>query len=364
MTEYVAHGGLKIARCLHDLVRDEIAPGTGISPEAVWNLLDSIVATLGPRNRALLEKRDALQAQIDAWFRSRGTAPVDPAASAAFLRDIGYLVPTGPDFQVTTADVDPEIASLAGPQLVVPLDNARYALNAANSRWGSLYDALYGTNAIGEDGGAEKGTGYNTVRGERVIARANLFLDEAAPLAGARWQDVTALSVNNAALSLKVRSGGTVALAHPDQLVGIRSNAGVLSNVLLRNHGLHIDIVLDPQHPIGKQHPAGVKDVVLESALTTIMDCEDSVATVDADDKTVVYRNWCGIMRGTLKTSFEKAGTSVGRHLNPDRTYTTPAGSTLVLPGRSMLLVRNVGAHVLTDAVTDGAGNPIARGAA
>jgi malate synthase len=359
MTSYVAHGGIRIAKPLFDLVRDEIAPGTGVTPEAAWTLLDEIVRTLGPRNRALLEKRDALQAKIDAWLRERRGTALEPRATAAFLREIGYLVPDGPDFEVTTANVDPEIATLAGPQLVVPVDNARYALNAANARWGSLYDALYGTNVIPEDGGADKGTGYNPVRGDRVIAKANEFLDATAPLAGARWADVTALDVSGGRLVCRLRDGRETGLADPAQLAGFRRDGGATTHVLLVNHGLHVELAIDRSHPIGQQHPAGVKDVVLESALTTIMDCEDSVAAVDADDKTVVYRNWCGIMRGTLTASFAKGGRTIERRLNADREYLAPNGAPFKLPGRSLLLVRHVGAHMLTDAVTDAAGNPI-----
>ena len=355
MTDYVQHGGIRIAKPLYDLVRDEIAPGTGVTPEAAWSLLDSVVQTLGPRNRALLAKRDALQAQIDAWLSARRGTPLDQKATAAFLHEIGYLVPVGPDFRVTTANVDAEIASLAGPQLVVPVDNPRYALNAANARWGSLYDALYGTNVIAEEPGAEKGRGYNPVRGQRVIARANQFLDEAAPLANARWENVTGFDIGRV-LGVTLAGSQKTSLANPGQFVGFRRNGDAVTNVLLRNHGLHIDIVIDPSHPIGKQHPAGVKDVVLESALTTIMDCEDSVAAVDAADKTVVYRNWSGIMRGTLQAAFAKGGTTVQRSLTPDREYTAADGAPLALPGRSLLLVRHVGSHMTTDAVTDAAG--------
>jgi malate synthase len=360
MTDYISHGGIKIAKPLHDLVRDEITPGTDIAPEAVWDLLDTVVRTLGPRNRALLDKRDELQAKIDAWLAPQRGAPPNPQATAAFLREIGYLVPAGPAFTVTTTNVDPEIATLAGPQLVVPVDNPRYALNAANARWGSLYDALYGTNVIAEDGGAEKGTGYNPIRGERVIARANEFLDEAAPLVGGKWQDVTGFDIAGGQLACTLRGGRTAGLVDAEKFVGFRQAGAATTNVLLRNHGLHIDIVVDREHPIGKQHAAGVKDVVLESALTTIMDCEDSVAAVDANDKTVIYRNWTGIMRGTLTAKFAKGNTTVDRHLNADRDYTSPSGGSLAVPGRSVLLVRHVGAHVLTDAVTDAAGQPIA----
>ncbi len=242
MTEYVAHGGIKIASSLHALVRDEIAPGTGIAPDTVWTLLDSLVRTMGPRNRALLEKRDALQAKIDTWLAARRGAALEPNAMAAFLREIGYLVPVGPAFEVTTANVDPEIATLAGPQLVVPVDNARYALNAANARWGSLYDALYGTNVIPEDNGAEKGRGYNPVRGERVIAKANEFLDQSVPLAAGKWADVVDVEVTGARLACRVRDGRTTAgLADAGQLVGFRRASNVLTSVLLRHHGLHIE---------------------------------------------------------------------------------------------------------------------------
>jgi malate synthase len=360
MTDYVPHGDIKIARPLFDLVRDEIAPGTGIASDTVWSLLDSIVKTLGPRNRELLGKRDALQAKIDAWLGARRGQPLDPKTSAAFLREIGYLVPVGAPFSVATANVDPEIGTLAGPQLVVPVDNARYALNAANARWGSLYDALYGTNVIPEDGGAEKGRSYNPVRGARVIERANAFLDEATPLAGAKWSDAKGLDVRDGAVQVSLANGTTTGLAEPSHFAGYRRSGDALTNVLLRHHGLHIDIAIDRANPIGREHPAGIKDVVLESALTTIMDCEDSVAAVDAEDKTVVYRNWCGIMRGTLSASVKKGSATIERRLNPDLEYIGPDGKALTLAGRSLLLVRHVGSHVLTDAVTDSSGTPIA----
>jgi malate synthase len=360
MTDYVAHGGIRIAKALHDLVRDEIAPGTGIEPAAVWTLLDEVVRNLGPRNRALLEKRDALQAQIDGWLSARRGRSVDPEESRAFLTEIGYIVPAGPAFEVATANVDPEIATLAGPQLVVPVDNPRYALNAANARWGSLYDALYGTNVIPEEAGAEKGRSYNPTRGALVIERANQFLDEAVPLATDGWGHVTSLALDGDGLVVGLESELTTELKDPTKFVGYRKSGGRLASVLLRNHGLHIEIGIDANHPVGKRHPAGIKDVVLESAITTIMDCEDSVATVDAGDKTVVYRNWCGVMRGSLTASFHKGGATVHRELNRDREYTAPDGKKLVLPGRSLLLVRHVGSHVVTDAVTTASGEPIA----
>ena len=362
MTDYVNAGGLSVATTLIELVRDEIAPGTGVDPEAVWNLLGEIVRELGPRNQALLEERDALQAKIDMWLAERGAdgLGVDPEESRAFLQEIGYLVPEGPDFQVTTADVDPEIASLAGPQLVVPVDNARYALNAANARWGSLYDAFYGTDIIAEGDGTEKGSAYNPARGELVIARANALLDEIVPLAGGNWSNVVRLAVDNGQLVLHLEDGQDTRLNDSSAFAGFSDTDGVLSNVLLTNNGLHIDIEIDPSHPIGRQHPAGVRDVIMESAISTIIDCEDSVAAVDAEDKALVYANWCGIMKGSLATSFAKDGSTLQRKLNPDRRYTTPQGGELILHGRALLLVRNVGAHVMTEAVKTESGEPIA----
>ena len=361
MTQYVAHGSIRIAEPLYALVRDEIAPGTGVAPDAAWSVLERVVTTLGPRNRQLLEKRDALQAEIDQWLEERRGRPFSTAESEAFLREIGYLVPEGGAFTVSTANVDPEIATLAGPQLVVPVDNARYALNAANARWGSLYDALYGTNVIPEDGGAERGTRYNPVRGARVVEYANAFLDRSVPLANGRWQDVAGFAVDGAALVVTLGNGVRSGLKDTAQFAGYRTReAEHLTNVLLVRNGLHVDVEIDASHPIGKTHPAGIKDVVLESAVSTIMDCEDSVAAVDAADKVNVYRNWCGIMRGTLTASFKKGGATVDRALNPDREYTAPNGTPLVLPGRSLLLVRHVGSHVLTDAVTTADGAPIA----
>ncbi|MEE4299444.1 MAG: malate synthase G [Pseudomonadales bacterium] len=358
MTEYVETGGLKVARQLHELVAKEIAPGTGVAPEQVWQALGEIVRDLGPANRALLEKRDALQAQIDAWLESNPAAAADPPAQRAFLTEIGYLVPEGGDYRVSTANVDVEIAELAGPQLVVPVDNARYALNAANARWGSLYDALYGTNVLPETPGAEKGKGYNPARGEQVIARADAFLDETFPLASGSWSDVTRLTIDGATLLLD-QDGSKTALARPAAFAGYREQDGVLTNVLLEHNGLHADVLIDPTDPVGQQHRAGVKDVLLEAAVSTIMDCEDSVAAVDAEDKARVYGNWAGIMKGTLSVSFAKGGETLERRMNPDRVYTAPDGAEKIMHGRSLLLVRNVGAHVYTDAVTTVAGEEI-----
>ena len=359
----VAVGELNVDAALYALVKDEIAPDTGVDAEVFWQGLEEIVRDLGPENRRLLEKRDVLQAKIDAWHEGRES--IDGEAYRAFLQEIGYLLPEGDHFQVLTNGVDPEVATVAGPQLVVPVDNARYCLNAANARWGSLYDALYGTDVIPEDDGADKGTAYNPVRGEKVIARANEFLDETVPLSNGSYAAVTAFALGEEGgqkvLVAEVDGRGTE-LSDPHQFVGYAERDGALSSVLLAHNGLHIEIQIDPDHPIGKDHPAGVKDVVLESAITTIQDCEDSVSAVDAADKVLVYRNWCGLMKGTLETTFEKNGQPLNRKLNPDRNYIRPDGGALTLPGRSTLLVRNVGIHMYTDAVTTADGEAIPEG--
>jgi malate synthase len=359
MTEYVGVGDLKIAKVLVDLVEREVAPGTGITSATVWALLGQLVAEVGPRIQALLAKRDSLQARIDDWFLARRGQALDGTAYRRFLEEIGYLVPEGPPFEVSTANVDDEIAALAGPQLVVPVDKARYALNAANARWGSLYDALYGTNVIPEGPETKKGETYNPTRGKLVIAKANHFLDETVPLAHGRWSEVTSLARAGNTLEFALGRNTRARLADPAAFVAYREKNGSLASALLRHHGLHIDIEIDRAHPVGRAHAAGIKDIVLESAITTIMDCEDSVAVVDAADKAVVYANWCGIMKGTLTTTFDKAGVKVRRGLNPDRDYTSASGGKVTLPGRSLLLVRHVGNHMLTDTVTTAAGEPI-----
>jgi malate synthase len=365
--ERVQIGSLRVDAGLHALVEREIAPGTGVDPSAVWRVLDEMVRELGPTNRALLEKRDELQRELDAWWQARRGRPLDLAAERAFLEEIGYLVPEGPPFRITTENVDPEVAAVSGPQLVVPVDNARYALNAANARWGSLYDALYGTDVIPEDGGCERGMAYNPTRGAKVIRWAMAFLDEAAPLEGARYEDVVGYRLEDgrgkARLAVDLAGGRSARLADETRFAGYRLRAdGGLGAVLLRNHGLHIEIAIDPGHPVGAAHPAGVSDVVLESAVTTIQDLEDSVAAVDAQDKIVVYRNWLGIMKGELAAIFVKAGEKLVRRLSPDRMYQGPDGGAITLPGRSLLLVRNVGIHMYTDAVTTASGEQIPEG--
>ncbi len=350
-------GNLKIDAGLYALVRDEIAPGTGIEAETFWRAFSDIVDTFAPENGALLEKRDTLQQQLDAWHLARKGEPIDSEEYTAFLTDIGYLVPEGEDFVVTTEDVDLEIALIAGPQLVVPADNARYALNATNARWGSLYDALYGTNAISEADGATRGDTYNPIRGAKVIAYTEQFLDEVIPLEAGNFADVTRYALKTVdgkqQVQATLKNGSEVGLADTDKFVGFTQNdTGELTAMLFQNNGLHIEVQLNRLHPVGQAHPAGVADVILEAAITTIQDCEDSVAAVDAADKCRVYSNWNGIMKGTLETTFEKNGKPLTRCLVPDKTFTAPDGNELTLPGRSLLLIRNVGLHMYTDAVT------------
>ena len=366
MGNRIAIGNLRIDEDLYTLVRDEIAPGTGIEADAFWKAFDDIVAAFAPENKALLEKRDSLQQQIDAWHLARKNAPIDGEAYAAFLTDIGYLLPEGRDFTVITEDVDVEIAFISGPQLVVPVDNARYALNAANARWGSLYDALYGTDVIDESDGATRSTTYNPIRGQKVIEYTERFLDEMVALETGSYADVKLFTLNaehdeQQLLAIR-KDGSATGLADPTKFVGFTQENDELTAILLQNHGMHIEIRIDRKHPVGKAHPAGVVDVILESAITTIQDCEDSVAAVDAADKVRVYRNWNGIMKGTLETTFEKNGETVTRRLAPDKTFTTSDGLTLTLPGRSLLLIRNVGLHIYTDAVLTKDGDEIPEG--
>ena len=356
MTNRIDIAGLRVAGELFTFVGDEALPGTGIGEIDFWKRFAEIVKELAPKNRALLARRDALQAKLDDWYRHNG-APTDMAAYKAFLTEIGYLVPEGPDFKVTTRNVDPEIASVAGPQLVVPVMNARYALNAANARWGSLYDALYGTDAIAEQDGAERGKGYNPVRGARVIGWARTFLDAAVPLAKGKWADVSRVFVDGKVLATDL--GG---LKTASQFEGWRGAKEEPAAVLLANNGLHIEIAFDRAHLIGKTDRAGISDVIIESALTTIMDCEDSVAAVDAADKVTVYRNWLGLMKGDLAEEIEKGGKTFTRRLNPDRTYEAPNGGTVTLPGRSLMLVRNVGHLMTTPAILDAEGREVPEG--
>jgi malate synthase len=357
-------GGLKVTEVLHDFIEQEVLPGTGIEAGAFWAGFDKLVRRFAPRNRALLRRRDALQAAIDAWHREhRGTA-FDRPAYAAFLRDIGYLEPEGPDFKVDTPDVDDEIARIAGPQLVVPVTNARYALNAANARWGSLYDALYGTDAITQESGADR-SGYDPKRGAKVVAWARAFLDEVAPLSAGSHADARGYAVAGGSLVVALADGSTVALADPEKFVGYRGDGEAPSAILLVNNGLHVEILIDRSHPIGGTDPAGVADVVIEAAMTTIMDLEDSIAAVDPEDKVAAYRNWLGLMKGTLVEIFEKGAASVNRRLAPDRAWRHPGrldARDFSLHGRSLMLIRNVGHLMPDESVLDHDGNPVPEG--
>ncbi|QGA56560.1 malate synthase G [Brucella sp. 2280] len=359
---YVEIEGLAVAPELVEFLAREAAPGTGVEPEKFWKGFAAIIRDLAPKNRALLAKRDELQVRIDAWYKENRDKGYSQADYQQFLKDIGYLLPEGGAFSVSTTNVDPEITHIAGPQLVVPVMNARYALNAANARWGSLYDALYGTDAISEADGAEKGKGYNPKRGEKVIAWAKNFLDESAPLSTGKWADVASLALNDGKLEIRLTDGSATTLKDESQFKGYNGNAASPTNVLLAKHNMHVDIVINADHPIGKTDPAHIADVVLESAISTIQDCEDSIAAVDAEDKVAVYRNWLGLMNGKLEDTFEKNGKQMTRRLNGDRTYTAPDGSTLTLKGRSLMLVRNVG-HLMTNpAILDAEGNEVPEG--
>ncbi|MAM61667.1 malate synthase G [Maritimibacter sp. UBA3975] len=357
MTRRVEKFGLKIAPEIALFVEARALPGTDVRPDDFWKSFAAIVADLTPKNRALLATRDRMQGQIDSWYRERAGQPVDVEADRSFLREIGYLVPEGDDFSIETDNVDPEIATIAGPQLVVPITNARYALNAANARWGSLYDALYGTDALGD---TPTGKGYDPDRGARVIAWAKAHLDAVAPLAGGSWADVTSLTVRDGVFMVDGPMGET-GLADPGQFAGHASELCPLQ-VILRVNGLHIEILVDPKTDVGKQDPAGISDVWLESAMSAIMDCEDSVACVDAEDKALAYDNWLGLMKGTLSEEVTKGGETFTRTLHPDSTYTAPDGGTLTLKGRALMLVRNVG-HLMTNpAILDENGDEVFEG--
>ena len=355
-------GSLSIDPALEALVREEIIPGLGLDAEDFWNSFSQILNDLTPRNRELLEKRDRIQQQIDDWHLNRMEKPHDPQAYQEFLRSIDYLVPEGPDFKITTTGVDPEISQIPGPQLVVPVSNARYALNAANARWGSLLDAAYGTDVIPETEGAERGISYNPQRGEKVFGFVHGVLDASAPLAEGSFSRITGFSVDQGRLRMTLEGGHETGLQNPEQFAGFNGSPENPDSILLKKNGLHLDIQLDRNHPVGKDHPAGICDILLESAVTTIQDCEDSVAAVDASDKVHVYRNWLGLMKGDLSAKLDKGGKMITRTLNPDRKYKTPEGSEMVLPGRSLMLVRNVGHLMTTDAVLDEQGNEIFEG--
>ena len=346
MTNYVSRGDLSIAAELSQFVNDELLAGTGITPDQFWDGFDSAVHALAPRNRELLAIRDDMQQKIDSWLRDNASSQLDSESYTAFLRDIGYLVEEGPSFQIDTQNVDPEIASIAGPQLVVPITNARYALNAANARYGSLYDAFYGTDAIPSDG-ESGGKGYDPVRGAKVIARVRSFLDETLPLTTASWSDISGLSVVNGRLELAL-DGGSTSLSDASGFVGYDGDAANPTTIVLRNNGLHLLVKIDASGAIGRDDKASINDVIAESAMSSIMDCEDSVACVDAEDKVLAYRNWLGLMKGTLEESFEKGGKVITRRLADDVAFTAANGEAASLKGRALMLVRNVG-HLMTN---------------
>jgi malate synthase len=349
VTEPITSGRLRIDASLHGFIEREALPGTGIGPDRFWAGLESILAEFTPRNRSLLAERDELQSRIDRWWRMRKGQPFDASEHTTFLRDIGYLVPEPEGVQIDTRGVDPEIATIAGPQLVVPVSNSRYALNAANARWVSLYDALYGTDALlPVDPSA---SGYDPARGAAVIACGRKFLDEIAPLLAGSHANAASYSIQDAQLRIQLGDGFVTGLLNPARFAGWRGTPALPTSILLRNNGLHVEIVLDRAHRIGKTDAAGVADLVIEAALTTIQDCEDSVAAVDAREKVDIYRNWLGLMNGRLEATFQKGDGTVARRLNDDRRYTDPAGRELTLPGRSLMLVRNVGHHMQTDMV-------------
>jgi malate synthase len=353
---------ITISNHLRDFLENEVLQGLDISKEHFWSSFEKIVNEFSPRNKALLQKREDIQSQIDSWHIDHKDEDFNSEKYKTFLLDIGYIAPRSPDFSISTDNVDPEIKTIAGPQLVVPVMNARFALNAANARWGSLYDALYGTDVISEDDGAEKVGGYNPIRGDKVIDFAKNFLDETVPLEQGSFKDVLGFEFVDGNIQALLPDLGKVGLKNPSQYIGYRDNSNDSYDLLFKNNNLHFEIQIDPNHPIGQTDKAGIKDILMESAITTIQDCEDSVAAVDGEDKTAVYRNWLGLMKGDLKESFDKNGSLITRELNSDRTYITSEGNGLVLPGRSLMLVRNVG-HLMTNpGVLDSEGNEVPEG--
>jgi len=361
MTDRTACGGLQVATELYRFINDQAIPGTGIDASQFWAGVDSLIHELAPVNRELVAKRDVIQEKIDAFHKARRGHAHDAAEYKAFLEEIGYLLPEPQNVSVSTNNVDPEVATTAGPQLVVPVMNARYALNAANARWGSLYNALYGTDAISSEGGAEAGSSYNPVRGNKVIAFAKQFLDESAPLASGSHSNVTGYAIDGGRL-VATTASGTTGLKNNDQLVGYTGDASAPTAIVLVHNGLHFEIQIDASTPVGQSDAAGVKDILMESALTTIMDCEDSVAAVDAEDKVVVYKNWLGLMKGDLSETVSKGGKSFTRTLNADRQYIGANGGTVTLPGRALMFVRNVGHLMTNEAILDKDGNEVPEG--
>ncbi|MEW9052022.1 MAG: malate synthase G [Neobacillus sp.] len=360
MENYVKIGNLQVSSPLYDFINQDALPGTGVEQGKFWNGVETLFTTLAPKNKTFFKKREELQSKINTWHREHKEFQFDEYKT--FLQEIGYLEPEAEDFKITTENVDEELAVQAGPQLVVPVDNARYALNAANARWGSLYDALYGTDVISEEDGANRSGGYNPIRGKKVIDFAREFLNQAAPLKASLHQESVLYRVMDGKLSVTLNNGSMTELVDHSQLVGYQGNPGAPSAILLKNNGIHFEIQIDRQHPIGNSDQAGIKDILMESALTTIMDCEDSVAAVDAEDKVLVYQNWLGLMKGNLTATFTKGEKVVTRSLHPDRIYTMPNGEQLTLKGRSLMFVRNVGHLMTSNAILNENGEEIPEG--
>ena len=359
---YIQIGSLSVSRDLETFLRSEVLPGLNITEDHFWSSFEDIVYKFSPKNKVLLEIRESMQKQIDSWHLDNPGDEKNLSKYKDFLKEIGYLLEEKEPFRITTENVDPEIAFIAGPQLVVPVMNARFALNAANARWGSLYDALYGTDMISEDNGASRAGAFNPVRGEKVIEFAKNFLDENFSLNDASFSDVISFSIQDGELEFGLENGQTSTLNDSDQFQGFQGSPNLPSSILLKNNNLHAEIQIDLEHSVGATDPAGIKDVLLESAVTTIQDCEDSVAAVDGEDKVTVYRNWLGLMKGDLQETFKKGGSEMTRSLNPDRDYIAPDGSGFKLPGRSLMLVRNVG-HLMTNpAILDKDGNEVPEG--
>jgi malate synthase len=360
--KYISKGSLSVSTDLEAFLKYEVLPGLGLSEDIFWNGLETIINEFSPRNKELLEIRESMQEQIDAWHLANPGLEKNLDVYKDFLKDIGYLLEESEDFNISTKNVDPEISFIAGPQLVVPVMNARFALNAANARWGSLYDALYGTDMISEEDGASRAGAYNPARGEKVIEFAKKFLDKNFALNNASYADANSFSINNGLLEIELKDGETITLVNSEQFQGYQGAPDRPSGVLLKNNSLHAEIQIDPNHSVGATDPAGIKDVLLESAITTIQDCEDSVAAVDGEDKVSVYRNWLGLMKGDLKETFMKGDAEMTRSLNPDRNYSAPDGTNLQLSGRSLMLVRNVGHLMTNSAILDQNGHEVPEG--
>ena len=362
MTDYVKHGSLQVSKKLDDLINEKVCNGINIEPNSFWNNFEKIINDFTPKNKELLQKREDLQSKIDQWHIDNKNSDFDKAAYKSFLEEIGYLVKESGDFSIETENVDPEIASIAGPQLVVPVMNARFALNAANARWGSLYDALYGTDVISEEGGAERGGAYNSTRGDKVIDFSKTFLDENLPLSNGSYKDITAFQIKDGSLQITLGDQTQATLQDKSKFIGFVGSSENPTGILLKNNLLHLEIQIDRNHPIGSTDAAGIKDVLVESAITTIQDCEDSVAAVDGEDKAEIYENWFGLMKGDLSETFQKNGENLTRTLNKDRDYSDLSGGSFSLPGRSTMLIRNVG-HLMTNpGILDRNGNEVFEG--